>query len=134
MSSLNFWSAAAMQRAILKMFSGITAVPGMTYLAVAKARFPAIPTRKVFGRDTDDKSVYKRILQALESATSTLYNHIDDSLGHYEDTDLSRLCQRMLLKSKRFIIEEMFKYMDVSCRELEYAFQSETEAWDLVVC
>ena len=109
-----------MQRAILKMFSGITAVPGMTYLAVAKARFPAIPTRKVFGRDTDDESVYKRILQALESATSTLYNHIDDSLGHYEDTDLSRLCQRMLLKSKRFI-EEMFKYMDVSCRELEYA-------------
>ena len=105
----------------------------MTYLAVAKARFPAIPTRKVFGRDTDDESVYKRILQALESATSTLSNHIDDSLGHYEDMDLSRLCQRMLLKSKRFI-EEMFKYMDVSCRELEYAFQSETEAWDLVVC
>ena len=40
----DFWSAAAMQRAILKMFSGITAVPGMTYLAVAKARFPVLVT------------------------------------------------------------------------------------------
>jgi hypothetical protein len=131
MSSLDFWSGSAMQRAIPKLFSVGTAVPGMTYSAVVRARFPAIPTRKVFGRDTDDESVYKRILQALESATSTLSNHIDDSLGQYAAEDLCRLCHRMLLKSKRFI-EEMFKYMDVTCRELEVAFQSETEAWDLV--
>ena len=96
-----------------------------------ECRFPAIPTRKVFGRDMDDESVYKRILKGLESATSKLSNRIDDSLGDYEDTDLSRLCHRMLLKSKRFLVE-MFKNMDVTCRKLEYAFQSETEAWDLV--
>ncbi len=37
MLSLDFWSAAAMQHAMPKMFSGIMAVLGMTYLAVAKA-------------------------------------------------------------------------------------------------
>ena len=103
----------------------------MMYSAVAKARFPAIPIRKVFGRDTEDESVYKRILAALDTASTTLFNHIEGAVGYGEEQNVCRLCHRMLVRAKKFV-EEMFKYMDITCRELEIAFKSEKESWDLV--
>jgi len=130
-SALDYWTGGAMQRAIPQLFSTSTPVPGMMYSAVAKARFPAIPTRKVFGRDTEDESVYKRILAALDTASITLLNHIESALGYGEEQNVCRLCHRMLVRAKKFV-EEMFKYMDITCRELEIAFKSEKESWDLV--
>jgi len=60
-SALDYWSGGAMQRAIPQLFSTSTPpVPGMMYSDVAKAWIPGIPTHKVFGRDTEDKSVYKK--------------------------------------------------------------------------
>jgi len=120
-----------MQRAIPQLFSTSTPVPGMMYSAVAKARFPVIPTRKVFGRDTEDESVYKHILAALDTASTTLFNHIESAVGYGEEQNMCRLCHRMLVRAKKFV-EEMFKYMDITCCELEIAFKSEKESWDLV--
>jgi len=131
-SALDYWAGGAMQMAIPQLFSTSTAVPGMMYSAVAKARFPAIPTGKVFGRDTEDESMYKKILAALDTASTTLFfNHIGSALGYGDGQDVCRLCHRMLVRAKKFV-EEMFKYMDITCRELEIAFKSEKESWDLV--
>jgi len=130
-SALDYWAGGAMQMAIPQLFSTSTAVPGMMYSAVAKARFPAIPTGKVFGRDTEDESMYKKILAALDTASTTLFNHIESALGYGDGQDVCRLCHRMLVRAKKFV-EEMFKYMDITCRELEIAFKSEKESWDLV--
>jgi len=130
-SALDYWAGGAMQRAIPQLFSTSTPVPGMMYSAVAKARFPAIPTCKVFGRDTEDESVYKRILAALDTASTTLFNHIESALGYGEEQNVCRLCHQMLARAKKFV-EEMFKYMDITCRELEIALKSEKESWDLV--
>ena len=70
-----------MQRAIPELFSTSTPVPGMMYSMVAKARFPSILTHKIFGKDIEDKSVYKKVLAALESAATILSNHINNTLG-----------------------------------------------------
>jgi len=109
-----------MQRAIPQLFITSTPVPGMMYSAVAKARFPAIPTRKVFGRDTEDESVYKKILAALDTVSTTLFNHIESALGYGEEQNVCRLCHWILVRAKKFV-EEMFKYMDITCRKLEIA-------------
>jgi len=130
-SALDYWAGGAMQRAIPQLFSTSTLVPGMMYSAVAKARFPTIPTCKVFGRDTEDESVYKKILAALDTASTTLFNHIESALGYCDEQNVCRLCHWMLVRAKKFV-EEMFKYMDITCRELEMAFKSEKESWDLV--
>ena len=130
-SALEYWAGGAMQRAIPQLFCTSTPVPGMMYSAVAKARIPAILTRKVFGRDTEDESVYKRILAALDTTPTTLFNHIESALGYGDEQNVCRLCDWMLVRAKKFA-EEMFRYMDITCCELEIAFKSEKESWDLV--
>jgi len=79
----------------------------------------------------EDESVYKQILAALDTASTTLFNHIESALGYDEEQNVGRLCHRMLVRAKKFV-EEMFKYMDITCRELEIAIKSEKESWDLV--
>ena len=73
-NALDYWAGGAMQRAIPQLFSTSTPVPGMMYSAVAKAHFSPIPTCKVFGRDMEDESMYKKILAALDTTSTTLLN------------------------------------------------------------
>jgi len=103
----------------------------MMYSDVAKAQFSAILTCKVFGRDTEEESMCKKILAALDTASTTLFNQIESALGYGDEQDVCRLCHWMLVRAKKFV-EEIFKYMDITCCKLEIECKSEKESWDLV--
>ena len=106
-----------MQKAIPKLFMGTgeKSIPGARYKHSAKGRFTAMPSFEDFGSDTDPSSVYKKILDALESAENLLQNYINNTMGS-ASTELKRVCRYMLQRSKKFV-EGLFRYMDSTYRE-----------------
>ena len=83
-----------------------------------------------FGSDTDPSSVYKKILDALESAENLLQNHINNTMGA-ASLELKRVCRHMLQRSKKFV-EGLFRYMDSTYRELDVSFGDKKETWELM--
>ena len=131
LTTFDYWAGRAMQKAIPKWFNGTGGkeIPGARYKHLAKGRFTAMPSFEDFGSDTDPSSVYKKILNALESAENLLQNHINNTMGS-ASFELKRVCRHMLQRSKKFV-EGLFRYMDSTYRELNVSFGDKNETWEL---
>ena len=112
------------------MGAGGKSIPGARYKHTAKGRFTAMPSFEDFGSDTNPSSVYKKILDALESAENLLQNHINNTMG-VASVELKRVCRHILQRSKKFV-EGLFRHMDSTYRELNVSFGDKKETWELV--
>ena len=128
LTAFDYWAGKAMQQTIPTLLSTSRTIPGLQYSSSTKSRIPAIPTFEIFGNDTDPQSIYYKLIGAMDSAETTLTNHIENSL---DNPDLTKLCLKMLVRSKKFV-EGLFKYIDITYRELFVAFKDKVETWDLV--
>ena len=127
-TAFDYWAGKAMQQTIPTLLSTSKTIPGLQYSSSSKSRIPAIPSFETFGNDTDPQSIYFKIIGAMESAETTLSNHIENAV---DDPDLAKLFLKMLARSKKFV-EGLFKYIDITYRELFVAFKDKVETWDLV--
>ena len=127
-TDFDYWAGKAMQQTIPTLLSMSKAIPGLQYSSSSKSRIPAKPSFDTFGNNTDPQSIYYRIIGAMDSAETTLSNNIENAV---DDPDLVKLFLKMLVGSKK-LVKGLFKYINITYREMFLAFKDKNETWDLV--
>jgi len=116
------------------LFTTKTKIPNAKYSGGSRTSvtFPAIPTAEDFGHSSVEDSCYYLIQASIDNAEAFFESKINSKFAKYPE--LIRFCRLMLQRSKKFV-DELFRYMESSHKELAKAFGDSNEAWEMVcVC
>jgi len=121
---------------VLAVLSGASSMPNWFTTtdptmagASTKSRFKHLPTAESWGLKSDLDKLCSRLNAELDVVEKKLSGDISNTLrGHPE---LKAIATKMVHLSIKFV-RELFSYMDDAYIELNAAFKSSSETWDLV--